>query len=205
MIIAIDGPSASGKGTLAKKLATHYGLLHLDTGLLYRKVAFEVLRAGNDPADTDAAEAAAVSLDMSDVDEATLRTAQVATAASVVAASPRVRTPILDFQRRFAQAPQGAILDGRDIGSFVCPDADVKLFVIASSKVRAQRRYAELSLGDYAGSEEDVLRDIEERDARDRNRKVAPLKQSADAYLLDTSKLDIETAFRTAVEWIDSK
>ena len=205
MIIAIDGPSASGKGTLAKKLAKHYQLAYLDTGLLYRKVAFDVIQAGEDPANIEAAEKAALGLDMTDVEESRLRTPQIAEAASIVAAEPRVRTAILQFQRKFAKNPQGAILDGRDIGSFVCPDADIKLFVSASAKVRAKRRFLELVAAGYTGSLEEVLDDIEARDTRDRTRKAAPLKQVEDAYLLDTSNLDIETAFRMAVEWIDSK
>jgi cytidylate kinase len=205
MIIAIDGPSASGKGTLAKKLAEYYQLAYLDTGLLYRKVAFDVIEAGEDPANVEAAEKAALGLDMSNVEEGRLRTLRIAEAASIVAAEPRVRAAILQFQRNFAKNPRGAVLDGRDIGSFVCPDADIKLFVSASAKVRAKRRFLELVATGYTGSQEEVLDDIEARDARDRNRQTAPLKQVEDAYLLDTSNLDIETAFRTAVEWIDSK
>ncbi len=205
MIIAIDGPSASGKGTLAKKLAEHYQLAYLDTGLLYRKVAFDVIAAGEDPANIEAAEKAALGLDMTDVEEGRLRTLEIAEAASIVAAEPRVRAAILQFQRDFAKNPQGAVLDGRDIGSFVCPDADIKIFVCASAKVRAKRRFLELAAAGYDVSFEEVLDDIEARDDRDRLRKAAPLKQVEDAYLLDTSNLDIETAFRTAVEWIDSK
>ncbi len=149
MIIAIDGPSASGKGTLAKKLAEHYQLAYLDTGLLYRKVAFDVIEAGEDPANIEAAEKAALGLDMTDVEESRLRTPQIAQAASIVAAQPRVRAAILQFQRGFAKKPQGAVLDGRDIGSFVCPDADIKLFVSASAKVRAKRRFLELAAAGY--------------------------------------------------------
>jgi CMP/dCMP kinase len=205
MIIAIDGPSASGKGTLAKKLAQHYRLAYLDTGLLYRKVAFDVLDAGDEPGNIEAAEKAALNLDMTQGEERLLRTGKIAEAASIVAAEPRVRTAILDFQREFAKNPQGAVLDGRDIGSFVCPDADIKLFVSASPKVRAKRRFLELTASGSTVSLEEIHQDIEARDARDRNRKTAPLKQAEDAHLLDTSNLDIETAFRTAVEWIDSK
>jgi len=205
MIIAIDGPSASGKGTLAKKLAEHYQLAYLDTGLLYRKVAFDVLKTGAKAANVEAAEKAALGLDMSNVEEELLRTGEIAEAASIVAAEPRVRSAILQFQRIFAQNPQGAVLDGRDIGSFVCPDADIKLFVSASAKTRAKRRFLELSQAGYTGCLEEVYQDIEARDVRDRERKTAPLQQVEDAHLLDTSNLDIETAFRTAVEWIDSK
>ncbi len=205
MIIAIDGPSASGKGTLARKLAQHYQLVYLDTGLLYRKVAFDVVEAGADPANVQVAEKAALELDMTQVEESLLRTGQIAEAASIVAALPRVRAAILDFQRQFAKNPQGAVLDGRDIGSFVCPDADIKLFVSASPEVRAKRRFLELAASGYTGSLEEIHRDIEARDTRDRLRKTAPLIQAEDAHLLDTSNLDIETAFRTAVEWIDSK
>lgn len=205
MIIAIDGPSASGKGTLAKKLAEHYGLAYLDTGLLYRKVAYDVIAAGQDVANTQVAESAALNLNLADVEDSLLRTAVVAEAASIVAAQPNVRAAILQFQRKFANAPQGAVLDGRDIGSIVCPDADIKLFVTASAKTRAKRRFIELVQAGYDGTVEEVCRDIEARDARDSSRKTAPLKQAEDAHLLDTSNLDIETAFRTAIEWIDSK
>jgi len=205
MIIAIDGPSASGKGTLAKKLAEHYQLAYLDTGLLYRKVAYDVLHAGEDPANIEAAEKAARNLDIANMEEGLLRSGKIAEAASIVAAEPRVRAAILEFQRNFAKNPKGAVLDGRDIGSFVCPDADFKLFITASPEVRAKRRFLELVATGYTGTLEQVTREIEARDARDRNRKIAPLKQAEDAHLLDTSNLDIETAFRTAVEWIDSK
>ena len=205
MIIAIDGPSASGKGTLAKKLAKHYHLAYLDTGLLYRKVAYDMLENGQDPANTGEAEKAAQRLDMTDAREDQLRTNEIAEAASIVAAQPRVRAAILDFQRNFAKNPGGAILDGRDIGSVVCPHADIKLFVCASAQERAKRRFLELKAAGYTGSLEQVRLDIEARDTRDRNRKTAPLKPAEDAHLLDTSKLDIETAFRTAVEWIDSR
>jgi len=186
MIIAIDGPSASGKGTLAKKLAQHYRLAYLDTGLLYRKVAFDVLDAGENPANIEAAENSALNLEKIRVEEALLRTGKIAEAASIVAAEPRVRTAILDFQRQFAKNPQGAVLDGRDIGSFVCPDADIKLFVSASPEVRAKRRFLELATDGYTGSLEEIYRDITARDARDSNRKTAPLKQAEDAHLLDT-------------------
>ncbi|QPC42574.1 (d)CMP kinase [Kaustia mangrovi] len=204
MIIAVDGPAASGKGTLARRLAAHYGLAYLDTGSLYRAVALAVLRAGGDPADEAAAVAAAHALDMADTEDPALRGSDVGRAASVVAAMPAVREAILDRQRRFAHTPPGAVLDGRDIATVVCPDAEVKLFVTASDEVRAMRRCKELEAAGEAVGYDAVLRDLVERDARDRNRTHAPLRQADDAYLLDTSNLDIEAAFRAAVGIVDS-
>ena len=205
MIIAIDGPAASGKGTLAKKLAAHYGLRHLDTGSLYRAVAYDVLEAGGDPASVDDAVQAARMLDPSRIPLDALRTPAVSEAASVVAAIPEVRSAILAFQRDFAAKPPGAVLDGRDIGTVVCPYADAKLFVIASPQARARRRYLELVAKDSSIREDDVLADIEARDRRDRERTVSPMTKADDAYLLDTTNLDIETAFEAAVAIVDGR
>lgn len=203
MIIAVDGPAASGKGTLARRLATRYGLTYLDTGALYRAVALNVLRAGDDPADEAAAISAARAVTTAQIDDPALRGSDVGHAASVVAAMPAVRQAILDRQRRIANTPPGAVLDGRDIGTVVCPEADVKLFVTASSEVRAERRFRELRDAGEAVDLDAVARDLAERDARDRSRTHAPLRRADDAYLLDTSNLDIETAFKAAVEIID--
>jgi len=203
MIIAIDGPAASGKGTLARRLATHYGLNYLDTGLLYRAVAYALISRGLSPADEDAACAAARDLDPAALDEPALRGRGIGEAASIVAAIPGVRDLLRAFQRRFAANPPGAVLDGRDIGTVVCPDADVKLYVTASAEERASRRWKELTESGDNAVQEDILSDLRLRDARDSERTVAPLKQAADAHLLDTTELDIEAAFRAAVELID--
>ena len=204
MIVAVDGPAASGKGTLARRLAAHYGLKHLDTGSLYRAVARDVLKAGGDPGDEAAAVAAARALDASTFGDAALRTAGMGEAASIVARMKPVRAVLLEYQRRIAASPEGAVLDGRDIGTMVCPDADVKLFVTASAEVRARRRHAELEACGADVRFEEVLAEVEARDARDRERATSPLKQAADAHLLDTTNLDIEAAFRAAVEIIDA-
>ena len=199
MIIAIDGPAASGKGTLAKRLAVHFGLPHLDTGLLYRGVARSLLDAGASLEDAPAATLAAETLDLSALDEARLRGAEMGEAASVVAAVPSVRAALLALQRRFAADPRGAVLDGRDIGTVICPDAEVKIFVTASPEERARRRHRELVGRGEAAAFETVLDDIRRRDARDGARSSAPLRAATDARLLDTTALDIEAAFRTAV------
>jgi cytidylate kinase len=199
MIIAIDGPAASGKGTLGKRLAAHFGLRHLDTGLLYRAVAKAVIDAGGAPGDRARAAAAAQALDPTRFDEAALKSQALSEAASVVSAFPEVRAAILDYQRAFAAVPPGAVLDGRDIGTVICPDADVKIFVTATPEVRARRRHAELEAAGSAVNEADVLADILRRDERDRSRAVAPLKPAADAHLLDTTRLDIEAAFQAAL------
>ncbi len=203
MIIAVDGPAASGKGTLARRLAAHYGLYFLDTGLLYRAVAWQLLADGKDAGDEPAAVEIAARLDLEAVSEAELRTAGIGDAASIVAANPNVRTAILDYQRRFASRPPGAVLDGRDIGTIVCPDADHKLFVTGSPEVRARRRGRELRAAGNDISDADVLADLLRRDARDETRAVAPLRPADDAHLLDTTNLDIETAFRAAVAIVD--
>lgn len=203
MIIAIDGPAASGKGTLGARLAAHYGLRHLDTGLLYRAVAKAVIDAGHRPDDAAAAAAAAKSLDPARFDVAVLKSHAIGEAASVVSAIREVREALLDFQRAFAAAPPGAVLDGRDIGTVICPDADVKIFVTAAPEVRARRRAREFEANGQAVDEADILADIQRRDERDRSRAVAPLKPAADAQELDTSKLDVEAAFRAAVALVE--
>ena len=202
-VIAIDGPAASGKGTIARRIAAGLGFAHLDTGLLYRAVGVAVMQAGGDPADPKAAERAAASLDLSRLEDPALRTDLAGSAASKVAAIPAVRASLLAFQRRFALAPpgdRGAVLDGRDIATVICPDADVKLFVTATAEIRARRRYLELAAQGSPWTEAQVLADIVARDRRDMSRPVAPLAQSADAHLLDTSGLDIETAVARAFE-----
>jgi cytidylate kinase len=199
MIVAIDGPAASGKGTLARRIADHFGLAFLDTGLLYRAVARDVLKRGDPLEDVDAATAAARALDPETLEDPSLRSRQIGDAASVVARMPPVRAAILDYQRSFAGRPGGAVLDGRDIGTVVCPDADVKIYVTATPEVRADRRCRELKGRGEDTSYEAVLADIRLRDERDATRDVSPMRPAADAILLDTSNLDIEAAFNTAV------
>jgi len=204
MIIAIDGPAASGKGTLGKKLAAHYGLRHLDTGLIYRAVAKAVLDAGRRPDDVAAAVAAAKALDPSGFDEAALKIPAIGEAASVVSAIPDVRKALLAVQRSFAAARPGAVLDGRDIGTVICPDADVKIFVTAAPEVRARRRAAEYRAAGRQIDEAAVLADIRKRDERDQSRAAAPLKQAPDAHLLDTTHLDIDAAIRAAIDIVEA-
>jgi len=197
-VIAIDGPAASGKGTLARKLAAKYGFFHLDTGLLYRATAARLIDIGASLTDEDLASAAARELDLDALDRATLSAHAIGEAASKVAAMPPVRAALMEAQRRFARQEPGAVLDGRDIGSVICPEAAVKLFVTASAEVRARRRFLEAqSKGDNTSFEE-ILADIIKRDERDQNRNDAPLTRTHDAHLIDTSKMDIETAFQTA-------
>ena len=203
MIIAIDGPAASGKGTLGKRLAAHFGLRHLDTGLLYRAVAKALLDAGHKLDDRDAAVAAARALDPAPFDEKVLKDHAVGEAASIVSAIPQVRDALLAFQREFAAAPPGAVLDGRDIGTVICPDADAKIFVIADAEVRAGRRAAELRSAGQQADDAAILADIQRRDERDRSRAVAPLIRAADAQVLDTSKLDIEGAVAAAIRLVE--
>lgn len=205
MIIAVDGPAASGKGTLARRLAAHYGLNYLDTGSLYRAVGIAVQRTGASPSDSQAALEAARELEINEFSDDQLRADGAGEVASIVAANPQVRAIMLDFQRRFAATPPGAVLDGRDIGTVVCPDADVKLFVTADIEVRARRRHRELSNAGAKTSYDRVLHELNRRDERDAGRAVAPLKPASDAHLLDTTKLDIEAAFQAAVEYVDGK
>ena len=204
MIIPIDGPAASGKGTLAKRLAAHYGLRHLDTGVIYRAVAHALISAGADLKDEAAAVKAAQGLDPETFGNPALRSQKVGTAASVVSAIPRVREALVEFQRQFATKPPGAVLDGRDIGTVICPEADVKIFVVADPRVRARRRTLEArDRGEEAG-EAAILADILARDERDQNRAVAPLKPAKDAYLLDNSNLDIEGGVRAAIDIVEA-
>jgi cytidylate kinase len=204
MIIAIDGPAASGKGTLGKKLAAHYGLRHLDTGLIYRAVAKALIDAGRPPGDAVAAVAAAHALDPARFDEKVFKSHAVGEAASVVSAIPEVRAALLAFQRDFAAKPPGAVLDGRDIGTVICPNADVKIFVTATPEVRARRRALEYRAAGQAIDETAVLTDIKKRDERDQNRSAAPLKQAPDAHLLDTTDMDISTAIRAAIDIVEA-
>jgi CMP/dCMP kinase len=205
MIIAIDGPAASGKGTLARRLAAHFGLPHLDTGLLYRATALSLRDSGKDPDDVEAAIAAARGLALADFDEARLRSRTLGEAASVVAAIPAVRAALLEGQRRFAERPQGAVLDGRDIGTVVCPNADVKIFVTASAETRAGRRARELGGRGETVAYKAILDDILRRDARDAGRNAAPLKAAPDAAILDTTHLDVDDAFQAALEIVAAR
>lgn len=217
MIIAIDGPAAAGKGTLAQNLARRFGYAFLDTGRLYRAVGYAVLRAGKDPSDATAATAAAEELTPENVNKLlknpALREEATGAAASKVAVIPSVRTALLDLQRRFAKQPffedgspaAGAVLDGRDIGTVVCPDADVKLFVTASAEVRADRRFKELKEKGEDVSYDVILKDLKERDERDSKRATAPLKPAEDAFILDTSDMDADKAFASAMEYISSR
>jgi cytidylate kinase len=204
MIIAIDGPAASGKGTLGKKLAAHYGLRHLDSGLLYRAVAKAVLDAGQKATDRDAAIAAAQALDPTQIDEVALKAPAVGEAASFVSAIPEVRAALVRFQRDFAAKPPGAVLDGRDIGTVICPDAECKIFVTAAADVRARRRTTEYHEQGREIDEATVLADILKRDERDQNRAAAPLKRAQDAHLLDTTNMDISTAIRAAIDIVEA-
>lgn len=196
--IAIDGPAAAGKGTISKAVAAHFGYAHLDTGLLYRAVGRKVLD-GVDPV------AAAKALIAEDLDADDLRTPAVAQAASKVAVIPEVRTALVDFQRAFARRDGGAVLDGRDIGTVICPDAEAKLFVTASAEVRAERRYLELTDKGMNVTRDQVLADVRERDARDMNRAEAPLKPADDAVLIDTSDMTTGAAIRAAIQAVNAK
>jgi CMP/dCMP kinase len=205
MIIAIDGPAASGKGTLARRLAAHYGLPHLDTGLLYRATAAALIDHDRDLHDVGAAVAAARGLALTDFDEARLRRREMGEAASIVAALGPVREALVAAQRNFALRPDGAVLDGRDIGTVICPDADVKIFVTASPETRAQRRALELAALGEKFDYPTILREIVKRDERDSQRDAAPLKPAADARVLDTSRLGIEEAFEAARRIVEEK
>jgi CMP/dCMP kinase len=205
MIIAVDGPAASGKGTIARALAAHFGLAHLDTGALYRAVGLAMLRGGGDPGDAAAAETAAREVDLALTHDPALREDTTARAASIVSAHPGVRAALLDVQREFAARPSGAVLDGRDIGTVICPAADAKLFVTATPEVRADRRAAEQAKAGHPVLYADVLADIVARDARDSGRAAAPLVQAADAALLDTSKMSIDAAVERAVALVKAQ
>jgi CMP/dCMP kinase len=204
MIIAIDGPAASGKGTLARRLAARYGLRHLDTGLIYRAVANAMIVSARPLDDVEAAVRAAKALDPAGFDEAALKRHAVGEAASHISAIPQVRAVLLAFQREFGHSPPGAVIDGRDIGTVVFPDAEAKIFVTASPEIRACRRAAELAAAGEAIAYADVLADIRRRDERDSARAAAPLKRADDAHLLDTTHLDIDAAFRAAVDIVEA-
>jgi cytidylate kinase len=204
MIIAIDGPAASGKGTLGKRLAVHYGLRHLDTGLLYRAVAKAMVDGGHRLDDTVQAVAAARALDPGRFDERALKSHAIGEAASLVSSIPELRAALLAFQREFGRAPPGAVLDGRDIGTVIFPDAEVKILVTAAAPERARRRARELQAAGGKASEAEILADILRRDARDTERAVAPLRAAPDAHLLDTTHLDIDAAFRAAVDIVEA-
>jgi len=208
VIVAVDGPAAAGKGTLARRIAQHYRLDHLDTGRLYRATALEALLASSDPADPSLAEAAARRVRRERLGDPRLNEERVAKASSVVAAIPAVRLALLDFQRDFAHRPaggRGAVLDGRDIGTVVCPDADAKIFVTASLEARAARRFKELQAAGADAIYERVLQDMKDRDARDSSRQAAPLRPADDAFVLDTTALGAEAAFAAAIAYIDGK
>ena len=204
MIIAIDGPAASGKGTIAKQVAAVYGLHHLDTGLIYRAVAKAMLDSGHSPDDAARATEIAIRLDPTKFENAALKAQAITEAASVVAAIPQVRQALMNYQREFATKPPGAVLDGRDIGTVIAPGADVKLFVVASPEVRAARRTLELKARGEPADEQEVLADLLRRDERDSRRTAAPLKPAPDAHLLDATHLGIDAAFRAAVEIIEA-
>ncbi|MFN4144102.1 (d)CMP kinase [Aestuariivirga sp.] len=201
MIIAVDGPAAAGKGTIARALAKHFGYHFLDTGSLYRMVGLAALRSSGEPITARAAIAAAEALNPQKFSDAEIRNEEVGAAASIVAAIPEVRAALLELQRAFARKEPGAVLDGRDIGTVVCPDADAKLFVTASPEVRARRRQKELGSADYAA----ILADIRARDERDAKRTTAPLVAAADAVTLDTSGMDIAAAVAAAIRAVEAK
>jgi cytidylate kinase len=205
-VVAIDGPAGSGKGTLARRLATRFGFAHLDTGALYRATALLVLDATGDPANPLAAQAAACRVDLELLGDPRLRGERIAAAASVVAAIPEVRRALLGLQRSFAAHPPppapGAVLDGRDIGTTVCPEADVKLFIIAGADVRAARRVRELREQGSTAIYENVLQDLNERDARDSGRQAAPLVAAPDAEVIDTTALDADAVFERASDLV---
>jgi cytidylate kinase len=204
MIIAVDGPTASGKGTIAQRLAEHYRLKRLDTGSLYRAVGLALLDSGADPANEKAAIAAAENLDLSSIDEHRIRSSAVGAAASVVANIPAVRVVLRRAQRAFANDPAGAVLDGRDIGTVICPDAEVKLYVTADLGPRVERRLAELKSRGEVITYAELERQIAERDERDMNRADSPLRPAPDAHLLDTTHLSIEAAVEAARRIVDA-
>jgi len=204
VIIAVDGPAASGKGTIARALARHYKLPHLDTGLLYRAVAWTLRQAGGDPENEQDA-LAACSFDDHLLEDARLKEEETGRLASIVSAHPLVRAALVKRQQRFARQPGGAVLDGRDIGTVIAPEADAKLFVTATPQTRARRRHAEMQAAGSGKSLDSVLADIRARDRRDSTREAAPLRQAADADLLDTSYLSIDAAVQRAIALVDAR
>ncbi len=204
-VIAIDGPAAAGKGTLARKLAEHYGLPHLDTGLTYRATAKALVDAGKPLDDETIAAETAAAIDLGNLDRTVLSAHEIGEAASKVAAMPSVRVALVEAQRRFAEAGRGAVLDGRDIGTVVCPDAPVKLYVTADAEIRARRRYDEIVARGETADFTQILDDVRRRDERDMGRKDSPLRPADDAHLLDTSKMGIEAAFRAACAYVDKR
>ena len=204
-VIAVDGTAASGKGTLAKKLATHFGFHHLDSGSLYRLTALGAIEASGDPNSEVDAVKAAHAIDPSRSDDPRIRTAEIGRAASLVSVFPPVRAALLDYQRKFAERVPGAVIDGRDIGTVVCPNATAKLFVDASPEIRAHRRWLELTNAGQKTDEAVILKEIRERDARDTNRSVSPQKPARDADLLDTSQMGIDAAFAVALALVQPK
>ena len=209
LVVAVDGPAAAGKGELTRRLAAHFNLARLDTGLLYRAVGWAVLQEKGDPADVGMALDCAKALIAADLENPDLRSEAAGSAASKVAAIPAVRTQLIDFQRNFAKRPpdgaKGAVLDGRDIGTVICPDAHAKLFLTATAEIRAERRLKELQAKGVEAIGSAVLRDMMERDARDAQRSVAPLEPAKDAFVLDTSDLDADAVFAAAVDFISRK
>jgi len=205
MLIAVDGPAASGKGTLAKSLANHFGLRYLDTGLIYRAVSLELISKKRDSSDEKFAIAAASNITENDLLRPELRDEKVASVASVVASYPRVRKAVINYQRSFAAEPPGAVLDGRDIGTVVCPDATAKIYLDANLEVRALRRSKELHDKGTKSIESRVLFEMKERDKRDRERNVAPLSIAEDAYIIDTSYLGCDQVFERAITFVLSK
>jgi cytidylate kinase len=205
LIIAIDGPAASGKGTLARRIAAHYGLAWLDTGLLYRAVARDVVARGSQLEDVAAALASACAINAASLADSALRGPRAGDAASIVAKIPEVRAALLEYQRAFARQKGGAVLDGRDIGIVVCPDAHVKIFVTASDEARAHRRFLEHQARGESITYNKLLEDIRRRDARDTRRSAAPMQAADDALRLDTTDLDADQAFETVVRMIEEK
>ena len=202
-IIAIDGPAASGKGTLARRLASHFGLPHLDTGLTYRAVGHALMQVGLPLDDEELAAEVAANLDLGSLDKNVLSAHEIGEAASKVAVMSKVRAVLVDAQRKFANTPPGAVLDGRDIGTVVCPNADIKLFITALTEVRAHRRFDEIVNRGGTANLGEISADIQRRDERDSARADSPLRQAPDAHLIDTTKMDIETAFRTALALVE--
>ncbi|MGB7336566.1 MAG: (d)CMP kinase [Salaquimonas sp.] len=201
-MIAIDGPAASGKGTLARKLAVHFNLPHLDTGLTYRAVGHALLQVGLPLDNEELAAEVAANLDLGSLDKDILSAHEIGEAASKVAVMSKVRSVLVEAQKKFAKSGKGAVLDGRDIGTVVCPDASVKLFITASTSVRAHRRFDEIINKGGVADLGEISADIQRRDERDSARSDSPLKQADDAHLIDTTKMDIETAFQTALDLV---